>query len=121
MPDKESRNSPRPPVDPLELISRAGKLNYSIDQTAAIVCSFFPAQNAENLRKLLTDPASKEYNAYLTGKDIRLFEVENALYDAAVSGDVDAPEKLFKLQTDKIVSREIKRKFFPDQNNTECD
>lgn len=120
MSDKNSKTSPQLPADPLELISKSGKLNYSIDQTSAIVCSSFPGQNKDSLRKLLITPGTKEYDAYQTGKSIRLFDVENALYDAAASGDVDAQEALLKLQVDKDVSEAIKEKFFPDEN-TECE
>lgn len=104
MSDKNSKTSPQLPADPLELITKAGKLNYSIDQTSAIVCSSFPGQNKDSLRKLLITPGTKEYDAYQTGKSIRLFDVENALYDAAASGDVDAQEALLKLQVDKDIN-----------------
>jgi len=119
MSDKDSKTTPQLPSDPLELITKAGKLNYSIDQTAAIVCSSFHGQNKDSLRKLLTNPSTKEYDAYQTGKSIRLFDVENALYDAAASGDVDAQEALLKLQVDKDINQAIKDKFFPD-STTEC-
>lgn len=120
MSDKNSKTSPQLPSDPLELITKAGKLNYSIDQTSAIVCSSFPGQTKDRIHKLLTNPGTKEYNAYQTGKSIRLFDVENALYDAAASGDVDAQEALLKLQVDKDVTEAIKDKFFPD-STTECE
>jgi len=120
MSNKDPQTSPKAPADPLELITKAGKLNYSVEQTAGIVCSTFHGQDKSNLRKLLITSGTKEYDAYQTGKDIRLFDVENALYNAAASGDVDAQETLLKLQVDKDVNGAIKDKFFPDEN-TECE
>lgn len=120
MEDNESTPLPQYLTDPLCLITRAGKLNYTIDQTVAIVSTYFLDTDKNKLRELLNSPVSPEYEAYQTGKDISLFDVENALYDSATSGDIDAQEALLKLQVDKDVNQAIKDKFFPDEN-TECE
>ncbi|MFT4072803.1 MAG: hypothetical protein QM654_12880 [Dysgonamonadaceae bacterium] len=104
---------------PQELISKAGKLNYSVEQTVSIVCCSFPGTNKKYLIKRLCDPTTEEYELYHSSRNIGLFDVENALYDKATSGDVDAQEVLLKLQVDKDVDKAIQEKFFPD--NTECD
>ena len=108
------------PADPLELITKTGKLNYSIDRTVSIVRSYYPEYSKNTLQDLLTRPGSNEYDAYHAGKNAGLFDIENALFDAAASGDVDAQEALLKLQVDKDVTEAIKEKFFPDEN-TECE
>lgn len=119
----ENENTPLPqvPADPLVLIAKAGKLNYTIEQAVAIVCSSFPEQDKDALLKQISTEGTKEHSAYHNGKIIKLFAVENALYDAATDGDVDAQEALLKLQVDKDVARAIKEKFFPDETDTECE
>lgn len=119
MSDKDSKKASEHPTDPYQLIQKAGKLNYSIEQTASIVCSYFHEKNKKLLINQLSVPGTKEYDSYQSGKDMQMFEVESALYDSATSGDADAQETLLKLQTDKNISKIIEEKFFPKDLDNE--
>lgn len=105
---------PNTSPDPLSLITKAGKLNYSIDQTVSIVRSHHPALSKNTLKYLLSDPESAEYEAYHIGKDAGMFDVESGLHDAAAGGDGDAQKALQNLRAERAVGKAIKDKFFPD-------
>lgn len=100
--------------DPITLITKAGKLGYSIDQTVSIVRSHFPDHDKNILKKLLITPGTKEFDAYQTGKDIGMFDVESGLHDAAAGGDADAQKALQNLRVERTVGEAIKNKFFPE-------
>lgn len=102
------------PPDPISLITKAGKLNYSIEQTVSIIRSHHPALSKNTLKDLLSDPESAEYEAYHTGKDAGMFDVESGLHDAAAGGDGDAQKALQNLRAERAVGDAIKKKFFPD-------
>lgn len=106
--------------DPISLITKAGKLNYSIERTVSIVRTYHPAISKNTLQDLLTSPGSAEYDAYHTGKDAGMFEVESGLYTAAADGDADAQKALQNLREERTIGEAIKNSFFPDEN-TECE
>lgn len=121
MSKKTNKTTPKKEApDPLKIITKAGKLNYSIDQTIKIVCSIFWDISKKDLSRNIITPGTDEYDAYQTGKSIRLFDIEDSLYESAASGDNDARETILKLQVDKDISEAIKNSFFPDEN-TECE
>lgn len=100
--------------NPLSIIMKAGKLNYSIEKTVSIVRSYYPALSKNTLQDLLTSPGSAEYDAYHTGKETGMFEVESGLYAAAADGDADAQKALQNLRVERTVGDAIKEKFFPE-------
>lgn len=69
--------------DPIALITKAGKLNETIDQTVSIVRSHNPTLSKNTFQDLLTSVGSDEYEAYHTGKESGIFDVESGLHDAA--------------------------------------
>jgi hypothetical protein len=105
---------PVTPPDPITLITKAGKLNYSIERTVSIVRSYHPALSKNILQDLLSNPGTAEYEAYRRGKDMGMFDVESGLYDAAADGDADAQKALQTLRTERNVGDAIKNRFFPD-------
>jgi hypothetical protein len=105
---------PAIPPNPISLITKAGKLNYSIDRTVSIVRSYHPALSKKTLQALLTSPGTAEYEAYQSGKDIGMFDVESGLHDAAAGGDADAQKALQTLRAERNVGEAIKKRFFPD-------
>lgn len=102
------------PSDPISLITKAGKLNYSIEQTVSIVRSHYPALSKNTLQSLLSSPGTAEYEAYQSGKDVGMFDVESGLHDAAAGGDADAQKALQTLRTERNVGEAIKKRFFPN-------
>ena len=105
---------------PISLIKKAGKLSYSIERTISIVRSYHPALSKNTLQDLLTSPGSAEYDAYYTGKEAGMFEVESGLYTAAVDGDANAQKALQNLREERTIGEAIQKTFFPDEN-TECE
>jgi len=107
---------PVTPPDPISLITKAGKLNYSIERTVSIVRSYFPELNKNALLDLLSSPGTTEYDAYHTGKDVGMFDVESGLHAAAADGDADAQKALQNLRVERTVGDAIKETFFPDKD-----
>ncbi|MDU1892835.1 MAG: hypothetical protein E6767_19315 [Dysgonomonas sp.] len=105
---------PATPPDPISLITQAGKLNYPVDRTVSIVRSHHPGLDKDVLLNLLSTSGTKEYEAYHTGKEAGMFEVESGLYAAAAGGDGDAQKALQNLRVERTVGDAIKNKFFPD-------
>jgi len=105
--------TPQTSPDPIVLITKAGKLNYSIEKTCSIVHSQCPGMY-EDLHSLLTTSGTKEFEAYSQGRDMGMFDVESGLYDAAAKGDADAQKALQNLRQERITGEAIRDRFFPE-------
>ncbi len=115
MSNKESIGTPDIP-NILNLISLAGKLNYTIDKTISIVYDKHPEIDKTLLRELLLTAGTDEYEAFAAGKDTGMYDVEAGMYHAASGGDADAHKALQSIQTGKVISEAIQNKFFPEDD-----